>query len=211
MKNEPVLVDNRETEHRKKLASKHFDNVMVKQLQYGDYVYKDVAVEFKTVKDFIGSVKDKRVFNQSVGMNEHYRKHYVIVYGDVGKTLRELYHLRHVFTIQQYLGAVASLSQITQVLKVDNEAQAFKLAKSLFEKSTDGKNRTIPKKPPNNENKIIGVLSYLGGINNTRAEKLVSEFDIHSFEELINLSEDDIKSVKGFGDKTAKNITRWLK
>ena len=85
------------------------------------------------------------------------------------------------------------------------------MAKSLFEKSTDGKNRTIPKKPPNNENKIIGVLSYLGGINNTRAEKLVSEFDIHSFEELINLSEEDIKSVKGFGDKTAKNIIRWLK
>lgn len=211
MMDEPVKVDNRETEHRKKLAEKHFEDIQIEQLLYGDYVYKDVAVEFKTVKDFIGSVKDKRVFNQSVGMNEHYRKHYVIIYGDVTKTLRELYHLRHTFTIQQYLGAVASLSQITRVLKVDNEAQAFRLAKSLFEKSTDGKNRTIMKKPKNNENKIVGVLSYIGGINTARAEKLINELDIHTFEELINVTEDDIKSVKGFGDKTAENILLWLK
>ena len=211
MKKDAVFVDNRETEHRKKLAEKHFDEVQIKQLLYGDYAYKDVGLEFKTVKDFIGSVKDKRIFNQAIGMSEIYNHHYVIIYGDVGSALRELYRLRHVFTIGQYLGAIASLSQITHVLKVDNEAQAFKLAKSLFKKSTDGKNRSVRKSSIKEENKIIGVLSYIGGINSTRAEKLINEFDIKTLEQLICLSEDDIKSVHGFGDKTAKSIVSWLK
>lgn len=209
--NDKVIVDHRETEHRKKIAKKHFKDITIETLEYGDYVYKDVAVEFKTVKDFIGSVKDKRVFNQAIGMSEMYNHHYVIIYGDVGKTLNELYRLRHVFTVNQYVGALASLSQITHVLKVENESQAFKLAKSLFEKCTDGKNRAI--KSPNvkrHKNKLVGVLSYIGGINATRAEKLVDELNISSFYDLISLSEDDIKSVSGFGDKTAKSIVSWL-
>lgn len=211
MKDEPVMVDSRETEHRKKLAKKHFNNITIKQLDYGDYVYKNIAVEFKTVKDFIGSVKEKRIFNQAIGMNEEYSKHYIIVYGNVSATLRELYRLRHVFTIGQYLGAVASLSQVTHVLKVDNEAQAFKLAKALFEKSTDGKNRTTKKTNIKNKNKIVGVLSYIGGINSTRAELLVDELDIKTLDDLMQLSEEDICNVKGFGDKTAQNIIKWLK
>ena len=208
---QPVKVDNRETEHRKIMAEKHFDNIIIETLEYGDYVYKDVAVEFKTVKDFIGSVKDKRVFNQAIGMSEMYNHHYVIIYGDVGSALRELYRLRHVFTIGQYIGAVASLSQITRVLKVDNEEQAFKLAKSLFIKSTDGKNRGIRKQTKRNKNKIIGVLSYIGGINNTRAEKLVTELNITSFDRLIRLTKKDIMSVHGFGEKSAENILKWLR
>ena len=211
---EKVIVDSRETEHRKKIAVKTFgkENVIVKQMDYGDYVYKNVAIEFKTVKDFIDSIKDKRIFNQSIGMSEMYDYHYVIIYGDVGKTLNELYRYKHVFTVGQYVGAIASLSQITHVLKVENESQAFKLAKALFKKCTDGKNRSI--KSPNvkkHKNKLVGVLSYIGGINATRAEKLIDELGINSFYELINLTEEDIKSVSGFGDKTAKNIVSWLR
>lgn len=208
---QPVKVDNRETEHRKIMADKHFKNIIIETLEYGDYVYKDVAIEFKTVKDFIGSVKDKRVFNQAIGMSENYNHHYVIIYGDVGATLRELYRLRHVFTVGQYLGAIASLSQITKVLKVDNEAQAFKLAKALFLKSTDGKNRGIRKQTKRNKNKLIGVLSYIGGINSTRAEKLVNELGINSLDQLLRLSKKDIMSVHGFGEKSAENIIRWLR
>lgn len=207
-----VYVDSRETGHRKKLAQKHFQKTIVKQLDTGDYVYKDVAIEFKTVKDFIGSVKDHRVFNQAVKMNEQYRKHYVIIYGDVGATLRELYRLRHKFTIQQYLGAIASLSQVTQVLKVDNETQAFKLAKSLFQKSTDGKDRTRMKTTGNKKkNRVINVLSCIGGINDTRAEILVNELGIKTLDDLMKLNRQDIMSVKGFGDKTATTILEYLK
>ena len=142
--------------------------------------------------------------------------HYIIVYGDVSKTLDRLYRIGHSFSIKSYLGALASVSQITPVLCVDNENQAFTLAKSLFEKCTDGKNRKartpiIDRKKQKHQNKMVTILSLIGDINSTRAEKLINELKIQTFNDLINITEEDIKKVKGFGDKTAKNIVEYLK
>ncbi len=208
---EEVKVDSRETDSRKRKAKKHFENIVIEKLDVGDYVYKDVAIEFKTVEDFIGSVKSRRIYNQAINMSEQFNHHYIIVYGDVTGTLKRLYHLKHRFSINSYLGAIASLSQITKVIQVENESQAFKIAKSLFKKSTDGKNRTA--KAPSvgkHENKIVTVLSLVGDINSTRAEKLVDELNITSLNGLLNLTEEEITSVYGFGEKTAKNIIKWL-
>ena len=208
-----IIVDSRETKKRKKRAEKLWgaDNVSIMQLTYGDYVYKDVGIELKTVEDFIGSIKSKRLYNQSVGLNETYNHHYVIVYGDVYKTLNHLYRIGHKFTVKQYIGSLASLSQITNVLHVDNESQAFQLMKSLFEKSTDGKNRKAHKPMNKSKNKMVSVLSLIGDINITRAEKLIDELGIKTLDELIHLTVDDIKSVDGFGDKTAVKIVEYLK
>ena len=208
-----IIVDSRETKNRKKRAEKLWgkDNVAIMQLEYGDYVYKNVGIELKTVEDFIGSIKSKRLYNQSVGLNETYSHHYVIVYGDVSKTLNHLYRIGHKFTVKQYIGSLASLSQITRVLHVDNESQAFQLMKSLFEKSTDGKNRTAHKPMNKSKNKMVSVLSLIGDINITRAEKLIDELGVKTLDELIHLSKEDIMSVDGFGEKTAVKIVEYLK
>lgn len=206
-----VIVDSRETSKRKKKAEKIFDEIVIKQLEYGDYVYKDTGVEFKTVSDFISSVKSKRMQNQAVGLRENYNHHYVIIYGDVQKTLNQLYRTRHPFSVNQFLGALASISQITHVLHVDNEMQAFRLTRKLFEKSTDNKNRLVRKPTNNHKNKIVTVLTIIGNINTKRAEQLVNELDIKTVEDLLGLTYDDITSLKGFGDKTAKNILAYLK
>ena len=206
-----VIVDSRETSQRKKKAEKIFDEIVIKQLEYGDYVYKDTGVEFKTVSDFISSVKSKRMQNQAVGLRENYNHHYVIIYGDVQKTLRQLYRTRHPFSVNQFLGALASISQITHVLHVDNEMQAFRLTRKLFEKSTDNKNRLVRKPTNNHKNKIVTVLTIIGNINTKRAEQLVNELDIKTVEDLLGLTYEDITSLKGFGDKTAKNILAYLK
>ncbi len=206
-----VIVDSRETGKRKKKAEKIFDEIVIKQLEYGDYVYKDTGVEFKTVSDFISSVKSKRMQNQAVGLRENYNHHYVIIYGDVQKTLRQLYRTRHPFSVKQYLGALASISQITHVLHVDNEMQAFRLTRKLFEKSTDNKNRLTRKPTTRHENKIITILTIIGNIGDERAQQLVNEFNIRTIEDLLELTYDDITSLKGFGDKTAKKILKYLK
>lgn len=208
-----IIVDSRETEKRKRKAMKLWgeENVEVMKLPVGDYVYKDTGVEFKTVEDFIGSVKSKRIYNQAVSLDETFEHHYVIVYGNVTQTLTKMYRYGHRFTVKQFLGAVASLSQITHVLCVANESQAFQLCKSLFEKSTDGKNRKVKSPTSNSKNKVVGVLSFIGDINSTRAEKLVDELGIRSLEDLVNITEDEIKAVHGFGDKTAKKIVEYLK
>lgn len=208
----PVIVDSRETKHRKKKAEKVFgkNNILIKQLKVGDYVYRDVGIEFKTVDDFTSSVKNHRIYNQAINLSETFNHHYIIIYGDVSSTLRRLYRINHPFSVKQYLGAIASLSQITSILHVDNESQAFQLTKSLFEKCTDGKNRRVQKPLEKHDNKLVSVLSMIGGINTTRAEELISELGIKTLQDLCDLTVEDIKSVRGFGDKTANNIVRWL-
>lgn len=206
-----VIVDSRETSKRKKKAEKIFDEIVIQQLEYGDYVYKDTGVEFKTVSDFISSVKSKRMQNQAVGLRENYNHHYVVVYGDVQKTLNQLHRTRHPFSVKQYLGALASISQITHVLHVDNEMQAFRLTKKLFEKSTDNKNRLVRKPTSKHKNKIVTVLTIIGNINTKRAEMLVNELNIKTVEDLLGLTYENITSLKGFGDKTARNILAYLK
>ena len=86
------------------------------------------------------------------------------------------------------------------------------MAKKLFEKSNDNKNRNviIPKKVKD-RNKMISILMLIGDINSTRAEQVVKGLKIKNLNQLINITEEDIKSLNGFGDKTAKKIVKWLK
>ena len=207
-----VYVDNRETEKRKERAKKIFKNIEIKKLNCGDYVCGNTAIEFKKDDDFISSVKDKRIFRQVIEMNQKYHNTYVIVYGNMGKAIQKTRYYGHSFSVNQYLGALSSLVQITNVLVVENENQAFKLAKKLFEKSNDNKNRNviIPKKVKD-KNKMISILMLIGDINSTRAEQIINGLKIKNLNQLINLTEDDIKSLNGFGDKTAKKIVKWLK
>lgn len=208
-----VIVDNRETKERKSKAKSVFDDVVIKQLDYGDYVSGNCGIEFKTADDFISSVKSKRIFKQAVGLKENYEHHYIIIYGNMKLAMEKTFYYSHYFGINQYLGSLASLVQITNVLQVDNLTQAFKLAKFLFLKSNDGKNRDIhvSNEQRKEKNKIISVLMIVGNINSTRAETIVNELNIKTMKDLIEIDPNQILELKGFGEKTVDNIAKWLK
>lgn len=208
-----IVVDSRETEKRKKRAKKIFKEIEVKMLDCGDYVYDGkIAVELKTAKDFIDSVKDKRIYNQAIKMAETYDKHYIIVYGNIQSAINQTNYLGHPFSVNQWIGSLSSLAQVTQILNVNNETQAFKLMQSLFKKSLDGKNRFIikPKSSPK-QNKIVGIVMYLGGMNSTKATELVKKFKIKNLSDLIELDRKDIESIKGVGKKTSLKLIKELK
>lgn len=207
-----VVVDNRETEKRKKRAKKVFDDVKIKKLDSGDYVCENVAVELKTASDFINSVKSRRIYKQAVRMAESYEKHYIIVYGSISSAMEKAHYLGHPFSTNQFIGSLSSLSQITQVLQVNNESQAFKLMHSLFEKSTDDRNRFVIK-PDNTRtnNKIVGIVMYLGGMNERKASELVKKNNVSNISDLLELDKEDVESIKGIGSKTSEKLMRWLK
>ena len=208
-----VIVDSRETEKRKKRAKKIFKEIEIRQLECGDYVYENkVAVELKTANDFINSVKSKRIYKQAIKMAETYDKHYIIVYGNMQSAIKQSQYLGHYFSVSHWIGSLSSLSQTTQILQVSNETQAFKLMDSLFKKSSDNKNRFIIKPDYNeDENKIIGIVMYLGGMNSSKATELIKKFEIDNLSDLLKLSKKDIESVKGIGFKTSAKLMRWLK
>lgn len=208
-----VIVDSRETKERKKKGEEIFDKVEIKQLEYGDYVYGNCGVEFKTADDFISSVKSKRIFKQAIGLKDNYQNHFIIVYGDMSEAIEKTMYIGHYFSVNQYLGSLASLVQITNVLQVKNLSQAFKLTKFLFDKCNDGRNRdiAISNEQRKEKNKIISVLMLIGSVNSKRAETMVKELNINTLEDLINIDPNQVLKLKGFGKKTVNSITKWLK
>lgn len=204
-----VLVDNRETKNRIKKSQKIFNEVEVKRLKEGDYVCKNTAIELKTTDDFIASIMDRRVFNQAIRMNNKFDNTYIIVYGNVYESIKRKQKYTKFFTINSYIGGLASLSQIIRVLKVDNENQAFNLMRKLFEKSGDGKNRNVIK-IKGNKNKILGVIMYFAGINSQKAEMIIKENKIENLRGLLNLEKEDLLKVDGIGERTANRFMNYL-
>jgi len=206
-----IYVDAKETKRRKQKAKEFFDEVEIKQMEFGDYVGGNCAIEWKTAEDFLGSIRSKRIFKQAIGMKENYPYHYILVYGSIKSAMDKLRYLGHYFSVNQYLGTLASLAQITSLLWVDNENQAFKLTKYLIEKSNDDKNREIMiSKDQKNKNKIISVVMIIGGMNSKRATKVVEELKINSLEDLLKYNKEDFMEINGIGDKTADLLVRWL-
>lgn len=206
-----IYVDAKETKRRKQKAKEFFDEVEIKQMEFGDYVGGNCAIEWKTAEDFLGSIRNKRIFKQAIGMKENYPYHYILVYGSIKSAMDKLRYLGHYFSVNQYLGTLASLAQITSLLWVDNENQAFKLTKYLIEKSNDDKNREIMiSKDQKNKNKIISVVMIIGGMNSKRATKVVEELKINSLEDLLKYNKDDFMEINGIGNKTADLLVRWL-
>ena len=121
-----VTIDTRET-HRIKSATSYYKGegltVEVKELPIGDYIFTNgedsVVFEFKLISDFIASIQDGRVFNQSIEQSENFNHHFIIIHGDLAtrsKCIAMTRNYRQV-TIFQYLSAIASLDKYTTVIE----------------------------------------------------------------------------------------------
>lgn len=191
--------------------------VSVEQLLAGDYSYEGVGVEFKTVEDYISSVKNGRLHKEILLMKQEYSKCFVVIAGDVGEALKREYdRVRRGVTSEQYLGvdgyigSMASFSQLCPVLSVGNNSQAFKLIRALFEKSTDGKDRGFFRSEVKSENVLVSFLSCIPGVHN-KARLIVDKLNLSCLEDLLMVSYDELLGVEGVGVKTADNIMCWVK
>ena len=108
-----VRIDSREQsriESAKKYYTEQGLQVTVEELEIGDYIFSDgkneVCFEFKLTSDFIASIQDGRVFNQSVNMTENYDYAFVMIHGDLptrSKCIAMSRNYREV-NLYQYIG-----------------------------------------------------------------------------------------------------------
>lgn len=221
-----VYVDSRE-QKRIKQAHNYFSKekinkkpvkVETKQLKSADYAYKNIGVEFKTTQDFINSVKNGRLHKEVLQMNNDYEKTYVIIAGNIHETIRkEFWRIKnqkgkqeqHLNT-RSYMGAIASYSQITNVIQVETTQQAFHLIRALFEKGTDNKNRSIPTPMTKTDNTLTNFLSCIPGIS-SKAPVIIETLKLETLEDLLQVTIDDLTSVDGIGKKKAEKIMEWIK
>ena len=212
-----VIIDARERD-RIQSATKYFNEqgltVSVKELEIGDYIFTDgnneVVFEFKLISDFITSIQDHRVFNQSVEMDESYDFSLLYIHGDShtrSKCIAMSRNYREV-NLFQYIGAICSLNRYVTVLQVNSPF----INESYYTMMTQAKkclqNKPIVKKfEKKHKNTAFNYLCYcVYGLNHKRAQDIVTTLDLHTLEDLLYLKHEHLTKVPGIGSKLSEKI-----
>lgn len=215
-----VVIDTREQD-RKYAAfqyySKKVDHATIGELSIGDYIFfenpKDekerVVFEYKTMKDFIESIKDGRVFNQSIDQNIEFKYHYVIIVGT--DTEAEQICDESGFNIDSYYGTIDRLSTYTNIRQVPNQERAFGVMLNTSKKCLE--NKTIFKQFPKSfGNPASRYLCYcVDDIGKETATLITEKLKLQNLDDLIRLNEERLIEIKGIGEKTAKKILEAIK
>ncbi len=172
-----IIVDSREYETAEEVIKwiKRFGcSVIPRKLDIGDYVLpNNIGIERKRAMDFISSIVDGRLFEQSRELIRAFSRAYVVVEGDLWRALGRREVHRH-----SILGALSTLIDmgIRVIYTPDEEGTAY-IMKSLIERSGNKGIKAIPvKKGETIRDAQIQFLSSLPGIGPRRAEALLRVF-----------------------------------
>ena len=216
-----VEIDYREKHSRKEHAKQFYNNlgdeVVIKELAFGDFVFENqVVFEFKVLSDFIQSVKSGRVFNQCIDQSQNFRFHFLIVMSnyeerkDYFQKLKYLGNKALYFDEVNYIGAIARLNTYTTVIQANNESEAFLYMKSQARKCLDNKH-IIKRLETKTDNPAFNFLMNIKHISDKKAEIICDELDLYTLQDLVSLTNDDLQSVKGIGGKTASTILKAIR
>lgn len=223
-----VLIDAKEKE--RKLRALEYYKLDLKypskiaNLDYGDYLFDNkVVFEYKTIDDFLGSIINSSVFHEASNQAMVYPYHYVIIEGDLFKHLAKSFKIpaiRNHYKTQKkyngvmshrYIGAVRSLRTFTNVLTAPTEKGAFKEMVLQSMKCLEAKDYGGVIRPPvNTTNPIDSVTGDVSRIGVKHSRKIRESLGISTLEDLYNCDYDDFISVKGIGNKTARNLDDWV-
>ncbi|MBT3285194.1 hypothetical protein HN807_08010 [Candidatus Bathyarchaeota archaeon] len=177
-----ICVDSNEASKRKDIITyfkfNGFD-VEIKPLDVCDYVVSDrVGVERKDASDFIGSMKDGRVFSQAKGMAEIYEKPVIILEGAMKKALK-----RSRMKQSSIYGALSSLALdygVNIIPTDDPQSTAILLHRMAYREQVKESRtiqlRSVDRSLPMHQQQQY-LLSGLPQIGVTLAEELLNTFE----------------------------------
>ena len=201
-----IIVDTREL--RSGVVKKLYElgaNIDSVQLQVGDFILSErVCVERKTVKDFLQSIVDGRLFSQISNLTENFEKPVIIVEG-----LEDMYteRMMHPNAIR---GAIASLAidfRIPIIQTTGEEETALFLYTIASREQLDKKVKISlrgEKKPMSPKLLQEYIVTSFPGIGRGIAQNLLSHFK--TIKNLVNAEIKELKKVEKIGDKKAKKI-----
>ena len=177
-----ICIDSNEASQRQEITNYFRLNgfkVEVKPLDVCDYVVSDrVGVERKDVSDFIGSMKDGRVFSQAKGMAEIYEKPVIILEGQMKKALK-----RSRMKQSSIYGALSSLALdygVNIIPTDDPDSTAILLHRMAYREQAKEERtiqlRSIDRSMPLHEQQVF-LLSGLPQIGTTLAQELLNRFE----------------------------------
>lgn len=210
-----ILVDNREPQDIIDDAKECFGKIKVKQLLSGDLVCGDIAIERKTIFDFVNSVISGRVFDQADLMSKIFKRGYVIIIG----TLKHFFKVSKAqgrethFTDDNFLGAVESIMRKKNIkcFQVNTKKQFFTLAKKIFKKANKKKSPldNIKRIKPKSEDVFVSQIACVDGIGVKKAYNISQVFKTPR--QLCDASIEDLMTVQGIGKRFAVRVKEVYK
>lgn len=204
-----IIIDSRET-HRIDIATKYFESqgyqVSSKELPTGDYLFQNqVVMEFKTWSDFMSSITDGRLWNETQKQMENYSIHFVVIHG-TNRDYQEAFQ-HNSLTDEMITGAIARLNTYTKVIHGTRTiTDTFNLMMVTAEKCLD--NKTLCRQfGTKSVNKAFDCLSCcVDDIKGERAKAIVNHLGLKTIKDVTELTYDDLVKVPGIGDALAKKV-----
>jgi DNA excision repair protein ERCC-4 len=182
-------------------------------LDVGDYLTGEYAVERKSVRDFIGSVFDGRVFDQAYRLGKSYENVLLIVEGDIRERLEKLKNPRW------FWGGVASalLDYEMKCFFTPDTKQTAQLIHTLAQRAEKQRKKgergappLIVRKPRSGElDRVqVSIVSALPGVGPKVAEQLLLHFG--TIRRIFEASTTEMAVGAGIGRSRALGLRKML-
>ena len=211
-----IIVDYRENKEIVKELYKHKVDVEIKSLIVADFIMqvkdidghvKDLAIERKTIGDFLNSIIDKRILTQLITLKENFPLQLLIIEGE-----ENIYKIRnfHPNSIRGMLSSIAIDYQIPILYTKNYRDTAAYLA--LIAKRLEKPKRHISlltkRKPLTLKEQQEYIIESLPGVGPILAKSLLKKFK--SVKNVINSKSDKLQKVEKIGERKSKTIREIL-
>lgn len=198
-----IIVDSREFKSKvvKYLFEEDIDMQSV-QLLVGDYLIgENICIERKSVKDFVDSLIDKRIFEQLRNLKSEFKKPILIVEGG-----EDIYSARmvHANAIRGLIASIALEFQIPIIFSRDQKDTADYLITMLKRESSTPKPLLKINKKILTSDIQDSIVGNLPGVGVKVGKKLLSHFK--TIKKMFNASVEELIEVNGVGKKGAEKI-----
>jgi len=202
-----ILLDNREATSGILDYFAQYECVIDKKmLVCGDYVVSDrIVIERKTTDDFVNSIIDRRLFQQLKQMRDNFEKPILIIEGET------LYGRVQPNVIRGALSSIV-IDYGIPILWTKDLADTAGIVYWLARREQIDERREVSlrnkRTPKTIEEQQEYLIAGLPDISLVRARELLKT--MKTPKAVFNATEEELKKVKGIGDKIAKKIKKLL-
>jgi len=203
-----IIIDERERKSGiPELLKKVGVNVEIKTLSIGDYIVApETVVERKSIKDFMSSIFDGRLFDQCNRLKEHFQFPIILIEGNVDE-IDEITENPLVF-----YGAISSVAIDFKIpiIPTPNASHTAKLLVSMCSRKDVTKGPFLKKIRKSNDiqRQQLSVLCSLPGVGEKLAIRLLEKFGTPL--RALSASTSELSKVNGLGSARAKKIKSML-
>jgi len=193
-----IIIDHREKNSLviSELKELNFD-IEFKQLKVADFLIKDVAIERKTVNDFLSSMKNKRLIRQLEEIQQ-YKNKLLIIEGFDEQDLytdSENWDGIHPNAIRGFLLSILLKYNVPIIFSKNYEDTAKFISVIAKKKTNSEASLNVNKKTLNSKERLQFILEGFPGIGPKNSKKLLKEFK--TLKNLFNADDDQLKNVLG--------------